>query len=134
VKDNCRLRVTSPVSVLLPTACCYGSNLDADGGAQYKREFADAVHQVIAPSLSSDCADRVRSAEKDTVVYPLIQMGPVNVTVDERVTSRLFRDAPSAATLYLASGYFNLTDTYQQSIVDQCAATFSILSAAPEVV
>jgi len=106
---------------------------DVDGGVRYKRQFAAEVRQVIAPS--TDFADSSRSVEnkEDTVVYPLVQMGPVNVTVDEEVTSRLFRGAPSAATLYLASGYFNLTDTYQQSIVDQCAATFSILSAAPEV-
>ena len=104
-------------------------NLDEDGGARYKKEFADAVHQVIAPASTSAACD----GDADTVVYPLVQMGPVNVTVDEHVTSRLFRSAPSAATLYLASGYFNLTNTYQQSIVDHCSATFEILSAAPEV-
>jgi len=60
-------------------------------------------------------------------------MGPVDVTVDETVTGRVFRGAPSRAVLYLASGYFNLTDTYQRCVVDECAATFSILSAAPEV-
>jgi len=70
----------------------------------------------------------------DTVVYPLVQMGPMNVTVDEDVTSRLFRDAPPRAILYLASGYFNLTNNYRRSIVDQCQATFEILTAAPEVI
>ena len=67
------------------------------------------------------------------MVYPLVQMGPVDVTVDETVTGRVFRGAPSRAVLYLASGYFNLTDNYQRCVVDECAATFSILSAAPEV-
>ena len=103
---------------------------DADGGAHYKTQFADAVHQLIAPSSRHSDAD---SAGCDTVVYPLVQMGPVDVTVDETVTGRVFRGAPSRAVLYLASGYFNLTDNYQRCVVDECAATFSILSAAPEV-
>ena len=103
---------------------------DADGGARYKREFADFVHQVITPSVSA--ADY--NPTEDTIVYPLVQMGPVNVTVDEHVTSRLFRSAPADALLYLASGYFNLTDNYQCSIVDQCTAVFRILTAAPEVI
>lgn len=102
---------------------------DADAGARYKKEFADAIHKVIAQSASD--SDTVGAA--DTVVYPLVQMGPVNVTVDEHVTSRLFHSAPATATLYLASGYFNLTSSYRRSIVDQCQATFEILTAAPEV-
>jgi len=101
--------------------------LDADGGARYKKEFADSVHQLIAPSASDP------DPTADTVVYPLVQMGPMNVTVDEKVTSKLFRSAPPTATLYLASGYFNLTNSYRRSIVDQCRATFEILTAAPEV-
>jgi len=109
--------------------------LDADGGARYKKEFADAVHRVITPSSSALDPDPMTDpdAVSDTVVYPLVQMGPVNVTVDEQVTSRLFCHAPPSATLYLASGYFNLTNRYQRSIMDQCRATFEILTAAPEV-
>ena len=103
--------------------------LDADGGARYKKEFAASVHQVIAPSASADS-----DPTADTIVYPLVQMGPVGVNVDEQVTSKLFRSAPHGAIVYLASGYFNLTDNYQQSIVDQCTATFKILTAAPEVI
>ena len=103
-------------------------SLDTDGGARYKKELADSVHRVIAPSTSLQS-----DPTADTIVYPLVQMGPVNVNVDEQVTSRLFRSAPPGAVLYLASGYFNLTDNYRRSIVDQCTATFEILTAAPEV-
>jgi len=102
--------------------------LDADGGARYKKELADSVHKVIAPSTSP-----AFDPSTDTIIYPLVQMGPVNVNVDEQVTSRLFRSAPRGAVLYLASGYFNLTDNYRRSIVDRCTATFEILTAAPEV-
>jgi len=102
--------------------------LDVDDGARYKREFADCVNQVIAPSPLADSIPTT-----DTVIYPLVQMGPANINVDERVTSKLFRNAPSGAVLYLASGYFNLTDNYRRSILDQCTATFEILTAAPEV-
>lgn len=107
--------------------------IDADGGARYRKELADAVHKVIAPSRSADQGDVVISP-LDTVIYPLVQMGPVDITVDERVTSKLFHCAPPAATLYLASGYFNLTNSYRRSIVDRCTATFKILTAAPEVI
>ena len=39
----------------------------------------------------------------------------------------------SAEILLILYGYFNLTNSYRRSIVDQCRATFEILTAAPEV-
>jgi hypothetical protein len=70
----------------------------------------------------------------DTVIYPLVQMGPFGVRIDEYVTDRLFKSSLPDVTVYLASGYLNLVDKYKHSIVHQCAATFRILTAAPEVI
>lgn len=69
----------------------------------------------------------------DTLIYPLVQMGPFGIRHDEIVTKALFEKAPSNTAILLASGYFNLTTHYMQSIVSSCKAHFDILTAAPQV-
>lgn len=65
-------------------------------------------------------------------IYPLIQMYDCNIKVDELITKNLFSMAPSSSYLYLAVGYFNLTNEYIQSIVEQSRANFNILLSSPE--
>ncbi|XP_071507776.1 CDP-diacylglycerol--glycerol-3-phosphate 3-phosphatidyltransferase, mitochondrial-like [Diadema antillarum] len=72
------------------------------------------------------------SSGKDTVIYPLVQMGPFGVTVDQEVTRRLLGEGDGGAVCYLASGYFNLTSEYMDTIL-QSKPTFEILMASPQV-
>ena len=69
----------------------------------------------------------------DTMVYPLVQMGPFGITQDEGVTGVLLRGAARGATIHLATGYFNLTDEYARCVVSDCSAHFEILTSVPEV-
>ncbi|XP_077407775.1 CDP-diacylglycerol--glycerol-3-phosphate 3-phosphatidyltransferase, mitochondrial isoform X3 [Vanacampus margaritifer] len=70
--------------------------------------------------------------DEDTWVFPLVQMKPLGIQVDEQVTQRLLRDAGPDSTVYLTSGYFNLTRAYM-SLVLGAGAGYRILTASPEV-
>ncbi|XP_028845236.1 CDP-diacylglycerol--glycerol-3-phosphate 3-phosphatidyltransferase, mitochondrial isoform X2 [Denticeps clupeoides] len=70
--------------------------------------------------------------ESDTWVFPLVQMKPLGIHVDEQVTKRLLTEAGGDSTIYLTSGYFNLTRTYMHVVLG-AAADYRILMASPEV-
>ncbi|XP_076366375.1 phosphatidylglycerophosphate synthase 1 isoform X3 [Tachypleus tridentatus] len=71
--------------------------------------------------------------ESDTVVYPLLQMYPLGVYQDECVTERLLVTVPSGSIIKLASGYFNLTEKYEEIILQSSPAEFDLLVASPKV-
>ncbi|KAM6897347.1 CDP-diacylglycerol--glycerol-3-phosphate 3-phosphatidyltransferase, mitochondrial [Xenentodon cancila] len=82
---------------------------------------------------SEDSGDEGMSeGEEDTWVFPLVQMKPLGIQVDEQVTERLLTDAGPDSTVYLTSGYFNLTRAYMQLVLG-VGASYRILTASPEV-
>lgn len=84
--------------------------------------------------LELDSMSKVESGEEhsDTWVFPLVQMKPLGIQLDEVVTQRLLREADGDSTVYLTSGYFNLTRTYMRLVLG-AAADYRILMASPEV-
>ncbi|XP_029977817.1 CDP-diacylglycerol--glycerol-3-phosphate 3-phosphatidyltransferase, mitochondrial isoform X1 [Sphaeramia orbicularis] len=82
---------------------------------------------------SEDSEDEGMSeGEEDTWVFPLVQMKPLGIQVDEQVTQRLLTDAGPDSTVFLTSGYFNLTRTYMRMVLG-AGASYRILTASPEV-
>ena len=75
---------------------------------------------------ASDC-------EIDTWIFPLIQMGPFGIYDDEHVTKTLLCKAEESDRIFLASGYFNLTEEYIKEILHESRAQFHILTASPLV-
>ncbi|XP_006816893.2 CDP-diacylglycerol--glycerol-3-phosphate 3-phosphatidyltransferase, mitochondrial-like [Saccoglossus kowalevskii] len=73
------------------------------------------------------------SNKLDTLIYPLIQMGPLGITNDEEATMYLLENSPCGSRIHLASGYFNLTESYIDIVLNKSKAFFNILSAAPQV-
>ncbi|ELU09495.1 hypothetical protein CAPTEDRAFT_115742 [Capitella teleta] len=71
-------------------------------------------------------------AGQDTVVFPLVQMGPFDIQTDSIVTEEFFRKVPQASSIRLASGYFNLTSHYRQTLINYSAADYCILTASPQ--
>ncbi|KAJ4920111.1 hypothetical protein JOQ06_022343 [Pogonophryne albipinna] len=69
---------------------------------------------------------------EDTWVFPLVQMKPLGIQVDEQVTQRLLKDAGPNSTVFLTSGYFNLTRAYMRLVLG-AGAGYRILTASPEV-
>ncbi|KAB0793573.1 hypothetical protein PPYR_13193 [Photinus pyralis] len=67
----------------------------------------------------------------DTWVFPLVQMGQLGINQDACVTKRLLAEAPSGASLCIATGYFNLTWDYMDTLVTKCFANCKLLMAHP---
>ncbi|KAK2714149.1 hypothetical protein QYM36_008652 [Artemia franciscana] len=68
----------------------------------------------------------------DTWIFPLVQMSTFSINQDSRFTTRLFESVPRDSKVKLASGYFNLTEEYIDTIIDRSPASFEILTAHPE--
>nr|XP_033816075.1 CDP-diacylglycerol--glycerol-3-phosphate 3-phosphatidyltransferase, mitochondrial isoform X2 [Geotrypetes seraphini] len=68
----------------------------------------------------------------DTWIYPLLQMKPFGIEIDELVTETLLTEAERGSTLHLSTGYFNLTQTYRALLLGT-RASYQILLASPEV-
>ncbi|XP_053152331.1 CDP-diacylglycerol--glycerol-3-phosphate 3-phosphatidyltransferase, mitochondrial isoform X2 [Hemicordylus capensis] len=73
-----------------------------------------------------------RPPEPDTWIYPLIQMKPFGIQIDEIVTETLLMEAERGASVFLTTGYFNLTQAYMDLILGT-RAKYQILLASPEV-
>ncbi|TSK14779.1 CDP-diacylglycerol--glycerol-3-phosphate 3-phosphatidyltransferase, mitochondrial [Bagarius yarrelli] len=84
--------------------------------------------------LDSDTCLKVESQveDRDTWVFPLVQMKPLGIRLDEEVTQRLMLEADEDSIVYLTSGYFNLTQTYMRLVLG-AGADYRILMASPEV-
>ncbi|XP_063817381.1 CDP-diacylglycerol--glycerol-3-phosphate 3-phosphatidyltransferase, mitochondrial isoform X2 [Pseudophryne corroboree] len=68
----------------------------------------------------------------DTWVYPLVQMKPFGIQIDELVTETLLTEAERGDHLHLTTGYFNLTQGYMDLVLGT-RANYNILLASPEV-
>ncbi|KAI1886454.1 hypothetical protein AGOR_G00195920 [Albula goreensis] len=69
-------------------------------------------------------SDSVGPASSDTWVFPLVQMKPLGIRLDEQVTERLLTEAGDDAQVYLTSGYFNLTQAYMRLVLEAGARQF----------
>ncbi|XP_061913164.1 CDP-diacylglycerol--glycerol-3-phosphate 3-phosphatidyltransferase, mitochondrial [Entelurus aequoreus] len=96
-------------------------------------EVVDAAHarQRLVGQLSEE-EEGEEEEEEDTWVFPLVQMKPLGIQVDERVTQRLLSDAAPDSSVFLTSGYFNLTRAYMRLVLGG-GARYRILTASPEV-
>lgn len=83
---------------------------------------------LVEFNLFKLCFDIV---DADTWIFPLVQMGQLNICHDSEVTLKLLQMAPTGATLKLATGYFNLTSDYSQAVLRDCQATCHLLTAHP---
>uniref|UniRef100_A0A8B9KHB3 CDP-diacylglycerol--glycerol-3-phosphate 3-phosphatidyltransferase n=1 Tax=Astyanax mexicanus TaxID=7994 RepID=A0A8B9KHB3_ASTMX len=88
--------------------------------------------QDLEHSQDSDLELESGEERSDTWVFPLVQMKPLGIWLDEEVTQRLLWEAGGDSTVYLTSGYFNLTRTYMRLVLG-AAADYRILMASPEV-
>ncbi|XP_066521300.1 CDP-diacylglycerol--glycerol-3-phosphate 3-phosphatidyltransferase, mitochondrial [Hoplias malabaricus] len=95
---------------------------------------AKTQQQMLDLERSQDSDFELECGEEriDTWVFPLVQMKPLGVQLDEEVTQKLLWEADGDSTVYLTSGYFNLTQTYMKLVLG-AAADYRILMASPEV-
>jgi CDP-diacylglycerol--glycerol-3-phosphate 3-phosphatidyltransferase len=74
----------------------------------------------------------VEILQTDTWIFPLVQMGQLNIRHDSEITLHLLKNASVGATVRLATGYFNLTSEYKKAILQTCKADCHVLTAHPK--
>lgn len=67
----------------------------------------------------------------DTWIYPLVQMGQLGIYQDSLATTRILSEAQKHSTLCVATGYFNLTSEYMNTLIHASKANCEILMAHP---
>lgn len=72
------------------------------------------------------------NADHDTWIFPSLQMGPIGIDHDCRLTRRFLQSGASGAIFKFATGYFNLTKEYQNVMLDESKSTYDIIMAHPE--
>lgn len=72
-----------------------------------------------------------KNLDTDTWIFPLIQMGQLNIYHDSLITLKVLQTTPPGATLKLATGYFNLTSEYSNALLKHCQGTCHLLTAHP---
>lgn len=86
--------------------------------------YAESVDALPDPAMVDD-------KKLDTWIFPLIEMGQLDIHHDSVVTQKLFSDAPTESRINLTTGYFNLTQTYMNTLATTCKAKCDILMAHP---
>ena len=104
---------------------------DGDNGLAYRSEGSERLQPFLDPE--SNWKQGSPSQESvDTWIFPLLQMAPFGIRTDEKLTRSFLATADKDTTVYLGSGYFNLTEGFIDTIINYSKADFKILSASPE--
>lgn len=74
---------------------------------------------------------RVSNTKIDTWIFPLIEMGQLCIHHDSVVTENIIAKAVPESRINLTTGYFNLTQTYMDTLATKCLANCDILMAHP---
>ncbi|KAI8972155.1 hypothetical protein BDB01DRAFT_861943 [Pilobolus umbonatus] len=98
------------------------------------RDYRFEVHRRLNVFMDKYMDSPDPKEEEDTVILPVIQMGPFHIRQDEKMTLELLKIANRQQqkwTIDLTSGYFNFTDQYKSYIL-KTQAKFKFLTASPE--
>ncbi|XP_055244751.1 CDP-diacylglycerol--glycerol-3-phosphate 3-phosphatidyltransferase, mitochondrial isoform X1 [Gorilla gorilla gorilla] len=108
--------------------------MDVINSARTRQQMlhAQTFHSNSLLTQEDAAAAGDRRPAPDTWIYPLIQMKPFEIHIDEIVTETLLTEAERGAKVYLTTGYFNLTQAYMDLVLGT-RAEYQILLASPEV-
>ncbi|KAM9747486.1 CDP-diacylglycerol--glycerol-3-phosphate 3-phosphatidyltransferase, mitochondrial isoform 3-T3 [Dama dama] len=117
-------------------AYCKAANkrvMDVINSARTRQQMlhAQTFHSDSLLTQEDAAAAGDRRPAPDTWIYPLIQMKPFEIQIDEIVTETLLTEAERGAKVYLTTGYFNLTQAYMDLVLGT-RAEYQILLASPE--
>jgi CDP-diacylglycerol---glycerol-3-phosphate 3-phosphatidyltransferase len=76
---------------------------------------------------------KINKIDTDTWIFPLVEMGQLGIHHDSVITKRLLSTSLSGSEMKLATGYFNLTRDFMDTITNNCLAVCNILMAHPNV-
>lgn len=69
--------------------------------------------------------------EADTWIFPTLEMGQLNIHHDSIVMKKLLSSVEKGSKVNMATGYFNLTDSLMDTLVNECRAECSVVMAHP---
>jgi len=95
-----------------------------------KASIVSKNEQILSSALQNQSEDKTELP--DTVVYPLIQMGPLGIQRDEAAILTLLGNGEPGRRLLLTTGYFNLTTSFATALVEHSRAYTSVLMASPQ--
>ncbi|KAL1129475.1 hypothetical protein AAG570_014001 [Ranatra chinensis] len=67
----------------------------------------------------------------DTWIFPLVELPPLGVHQESKVTAKIIRSFPAGSELTLSTGYFNITQQYSDTLLYKSLAKCKILMAHP---
>nr|CAG4640155.1 EOG090X08SX [Daphnia pulex] len=96
-----------------------------------KRRINNLFEKQIKANVSSSIFQWPNPSAYDTWIFPFIQMGQLNIYMDNILTREILENVPANAELCLATGYFNLTQDYMDSLLEASQPNVHILMAHP---
>ena len=135
---------------LVETVCSFSFKMDSSNNLQFdfqclhpyeqdSQEFAAEARKKIL-NLFAEYSGRQdqfqypNDQSHDTWIFPLVQMGQLGIDMDNMCTRKILESIPPDAEMNLATGYFNLTQDYMDSILQTSQADAKILMAHPSVI
>ncbi|KAG5889305.1 hypothetical protein JTB14_031951 [Gonioctena quinquepunctata] len=97
---------------------------------EFVERAGDMVEQYFIDVMKNQSVCRQEGL--DTWIFPMIQMGQLGVEQDAQITEKIFAEAPIGSRLKIASGYFNLTHQYMDTLIRKSKAHCDILMAHPK--
>lgn len=98
--------------------------------------FRKAARQSIRQLNERFAREKVVVDDADTIVFPLLQLPTLGVNDEEQFTSSLLQSCTAPDhRLHIGTGYFNLTKTYQNTLLNPSSSrqsSTSILMASEE--
>lgn len=125
----------------------FSLKVDSDGETKLHENWNMLPYKCAQCDFATEAKERIRSYFKtvleqqqivcendttsDTWIFPLIEMGQLGIHHDSLITKNLLSGCLKGSKLKLATGYFNLTDTYMNTLTNDCEAECNILMAHP---
>ncbi|KAJ8942806.1 hypothetical protein NQ314_009943 [Rhamnusium bicolor] len=103
-----------------------------------KREFVEKAGDLIEQYLLETKNEQNRQNHQgfgnftDTWIFPMVQMGQLGIEHDAQITDKILAEAPPGSKLEIATGYFNLTAQYMDTLIQRSQAQCDILMAHPK--
>jgi CDP-diacylglycerol--glycerol-3-phosphate 3-phosphatidyltransferase len=92
------------------------------------KSYENKTTNKTLPNIESSTENNSETSK--AFVIPLIQNGCVNLNNDKEFTNNMFSLTTQLSQIYLATGYFNLTKFYMNSIIKN-KSDYQVLTAAP---
>lgn len=99
--------------------------------SEAKKRLQSFFHHAFEDQSRSHINEKEINEDIDTWIFPTLEMGQLNIHHDSIVTKKILESAEEGSFLNIATGYFNLTQSYMDTLVNECKANCSITMAHP---